>query len=492
MPSKAQSKPKKNEPSNGSIFDEPAPPQNLNAERWLLGAILINPELAAQAVSLPPAFFTIERHRRIFRRMMDLHGRGEDIQYTTVYLEMQEHGEADTTLLSYLVDLPTGLVETEFTFGFYLRMVQKVGVQRGMYFAGHKAMLEAVCPTDDLKVVLSDHQRDLAQLAERYQFGAAPLSKMARLQSIWSRKVQMNYVIEGLLLEGALTMLAGESGDGKSTLSLSMAGHVAQGKPFLGRAVKQRKVLYLDRENPDYVVQKRLADLQIPEIPEQLKIWGRWEAWEPAGPDDPEVVEFARQKPLIIFDSLISFARCDENSSQEMRRHMELYKRLCDQGASVLFIHHASDKGDSLYRGSSDIKAVIDSGLHLSRADGSESGDALKLLNLDEFKTRGTIGGKIRMEFRNDGFYTLDAPRPSPKDILKDLLRLHPLTGTRELRDLAQEVGLHKRVLEDTLGRLISSGEVVTKKGSRGRLLHHLPGQEPEQTGIALVNGVQH
>jgi archaellum biogenesis ATPase FlaH len=488
MPSKAQQNGHRNGASrNGDI---PDPPQNLTAESWLLGALLVNPKLFPQADEVQPHYFTLERHRRIFQRMKDLRARGEGIDYTTVYLEMQQHKEADSDLLSYLVELPAQVPGGEFDIGFYVRKVRDVAIQRSMFFNAHKLMLQAAHPMDELQLILSDSQGELAKLIEIHQNGSRPVSRLERLPSVWKAEVQMNFIIEGLLLEGALTMLSGQAGDGKSTLSLAIAGAVAQGKPFLGRVVKQRPVLYLDRENPVYVVKDRLLRLRIPEIP-ALKIWGMWwEDNEPPGPDDPEIVEFARQRPLIVIDSLIAFARCDENSSQEMRRHMELYKRLCYLGASVLFIHHASDKAETLYRGSSDIKAVIDAALHLSRADGSGSADALGLLELEEFKTRGMIGGRVRMEFRDGGFHTLEEPRKTTLETLKELVKLYPGATKSDLVGFAKPYKIQERTVEDTLGRAVLAREIERRRG-KGRSWHHyLPSEKDGQENLTPGVGV--
>jgi archaellum biogenesis ATPase FlaH len=488
MPSKAHQNGHRNGASRNG--DAPEPPQNLTAECWLLGALLVNPALFAKASEVQPHYFTLERHRRIFRRMKDLRDRGAGIDYTTVYLEMQEHKEAESDLLSYLVDLPSQVPAGEIDVGFYVRKVRDVAIQRSMFFNAHKLMLQAAHPMDELQFILSDSQGELARLLEIHQNGSHPVSRLDRLPSVWRSEVQMNFIIEGLLLEGALTMLSGQAGDGKSTLSLAIAGAVAQGKPFLGRVVKQRPVLYLDRENPVYVVKDRLLRLRIPEIP-ALKIWGMWwEGNEPPGPEDPEIVEFARQRPLIVIDSLIAFARCDENSSQEMRRHMELYKRLCYLGASVLFIHHASDKADSLYRGSSDIKAVIDAALHLSRADGSGSADALGLLELEEFKTRGMIGGKVRMEFKDHGFQTLDGPRQSPLEILKELIRSNPGLSNKQLMTMAKAFKIAQRPFQDTILRAVTDSEVQARRGKHGTLHYYLPDEKDGQGNITPQPGV--
>src|SRR5512146_1755083 len=60
-------------------------PVNLDAERMVLGAVLLDdgrwPQLAER---LHAEDFSLERHRRIFERMRDLAGRGEKIDRITL------------------------------------------------------------------------------------------------------------------------------------------------------------------------------------------------------------------------------------------------------------------------------------------------------------------------------------------------------------------------------------------------------------------------
>ena len=55
-------------------------------------------------------------------------------------------------------------------------------------------------------------------------------------------------LVAGLLPEDHTTVLYGDGGHGKSYVGLALAMHVALGRPFLKRAVKQTNVLYLDWE----------------------------------------------------------------------------------------------------------------------------------------------------------------------------------------------------------------------------------------------------
>ena len=64
-------------------------PSNLDAERFVLGSILLNDSLYIQAAGeLAAEDFSLEKHRRIFSRMAELYERGERIDRVTVANEL--------------------------------------------------------------------------------------------------------------------------------------------------------------------------------------------------------------------------------------------------------------------------------------------------------------------------------------------------------------------------------------------------------------------
>ena len=55
-------------------------PSNLDVERLVLGAVLLDDRMfVSVAAVLTPQDFSLEKHRRIFRRMVELQARGERI-----------------------------------------------------------------------------------------------------------------------------------------------------------------------------------------------------------------------------------------------------------------------------------------------------------------------------------------------------------------------------------------------------------------------------
>src|SRR5690242_16929130 len=61
-------------------------------------------------------------------------------------------------------------------------------------------------------------------------------------------KEQPRFVIDGFVAERSVNLLVGDNGIGKTPFLMAMGMAVAAGQPFLGKAVTQGRVLYLDAE----------------------------------------------------------------------------------------------------------------------------------------------------------------------------------------------------------------------------------------------------
>ena len=125
-----------------------------------------------------------------------------------------------------------------------------------------------------------------------------------------------------------------------------------------------------------------------------------------------------------------------------MRRHLSDYRKLVSLGATVLLIHHRPDKGEAEYRGSSDIRAAVDSGWTIKRDDNSTASDPLGRLSLRPFKTRFNPGKAVQIEYHDGTFVPLHGPPRPPVDIVCELVRTHPGSTQAEMKKLGPQNGL--------------------------------------------------
>jgi len=308
----------------------------------------------------------------------------------------------------------------------------------------------------------------------------ASILEITALPSIWSLEGKHTWVIDGLLSEGSVNLLTGDSGDGKSTLALALAGAVAHGREFLGRATIRRHVLYIDRENPLFTIKERLARLHIGETAD-MHYWGLWVDPAPQGPASPSILEFVRKfRPLIVFDSLVAFHEGSEKDATETRQHMNLYRKLAAEGATIVVLHHTGKSETSKeYRGSSDIKAAADMGFVLERTDGSAAGSELAGLRLVPFKSRFIAINPIRLDYAGGAFLPTDGPVATPQEIMLDALRLNPGGVRLDLVGCGRKRGLGRNQAEEALDNLVLAGKAVVRRGKHGGHRFYLPDQDP-------------
>src|SRR5689334_179151 len=83
-------------PASADIALEKGLPVNLDAERFVLGAVLMDDALFLQvAGDLEADDFSLEKHRRIFLRMGELYGRSERIDRVTLANELMKQGQLE-------------------------------------------------------------------------------------------------------------------------------------------------------------------------------------------------------------------------------------------------------------------------------------------------------------------------------------------------------------------------------------------------------------
>ena len=198
----------------------------------------------------------------------------------------------------------------------------------------------------------------------------------------------IDFLVDGLIARGSVTMLAGESGAGKSTLTAALTDAVTKGLDFCGRQCSQAPVLILDRENGIDVIQERFTRLGLCKENCRVIVWGGWCQSEPPDPVASVVLKWVQKtepKPLIVVDSVAAFMEGDENSASDVRKFMDKLRKLANLGASVITLHNSGkSEGSKKYRGSSDFKASIDVGIEVRNLGEGELG----MMRLSAFKAR--------------------------------------------------------------------------------------------------------
>src|SRR5580698_7967323 len=218
-------------------------PSNVDAERFVLGSILLNDSLYIQAAGeLQPNDFSLEKHRRIFSRMGELNERGDRIDRVTVANELMRFNELESCDgLSYLVSLDDGLPQI-LNLDAYIRIVKDKAVLRRIIFASQHLMNRCMIGEEEPDEILAGAEETLLKLGEdrvksglvsprqvidEYQGGLnAFLDPSKRVKGISTGFTRLDEKTSGLHA-GDLFILAARPSMGKTALALNIAHHVA-------------------------------------------------------------------------------------------------------------------------------------------------------------------------------------------------------------------------------------------------------------------------
>ena len=113
------------------------PPQNLDAEESVLGAMMLSPgAIGAVSEVLDAGDFYRESHAKIYRAALSLFGRGEPVDSITVADELEERGDLDSAGGRVRVHELSRLVPTTANAAHYARIVREMAILRGLIQAG--------------------------------------------------------------------------------------------------------------------------------------------------------------------------------------------------------------------------------------------------------------------------------------------------------------------------------------------------------------------
>jgi replicative DNA helicase len=120
-----------------AVQNAPVPPQSLDAEESVLGAMMMSPgAIAAVTEILDDADFYRESHARIYRAALSLYAKGEPVDAITLVDELEERGELEDVGGRTRVHELAALVPTTANAGHYARIIRESATLRGLIRTG--------------------------------------------------------------------------------------------------------------------------------------------------------------------------------------------------------------------------------------------------------------------------------------------------------------------------------------------------------------------
>lgn len=156
------------------------------------------------------------------------------------------------------------------------------------------------------------------------------------------------YLVGRWLVSNTVNMVFGSPGVGKTFFSLSLAGSVASGRPFLKwRTASPRPVLYIDGEMGAHEIQSRIKDLHISDKSllfaiSDLEDEGVPDLSTQGGRNQYSSLVDETRAGLVVFDNLSCLCRSagDENSAESWAE-IQAWANELKRRTTVLFVHHS-------------------------------------------------------------------------------------------------------------------------------------------------------
>lgn len=218
-------------------------PSSVEAERVVLGSIMIgNADVTLLESALDPDAFSLEKHRRIYQRMLDLAHAGSAVDRLTVTSELQRRNELESCDgLSYLVSLDDETPRFE-NLDSWVAIIQEKATLRRLIFASQGVMNRCLLGDGGSREILDGAEAMLLALGQNRQNGQ--WLRPGEIIDRYPGGVNAFYnpqrggtgvptpwpaITEDLcgLHPGDLFLLAGRPSHGKSVAAMQMAHHAA-------------------------------------------------------------------------------------------------------------------------------------------------------------------------------------------------------------------------------------------------------------------------
>ncbi len=220
------------------------PPQNLEAEKAVLGAILLDNQALYKALEvISPDEFYLPKHRRIFEAMITLlTEQNQVVDLVTLSDHLQHAGALEGVGGSaYLTDLAQA-VATAASVTYHAKLIHETGINRILINVSTEIVTRGYEGTKRVDELLDYAERNIFGIAERRlkrsfsPMGAVVTDTVEHINKLYEQKEKITGIPTGFsdlndktagLQPSDLIVVAGRPSTGKTSLALGMALHAA-------------------------------------------------------------------------------------------------------------------------------------------------------------------------------------------------------------------------------------------------------------------------
>src|SRR5437773_224960 len=218
-------------------------PHNIEAERCVLGAIILDNALINQAIEmLSREDFYLGSHKLVFENMLSLTEKSKAIDFVTLTEEIRNGGQLEAvggaSFVSSLIDGVPRLANLEF----YARIVHEKSTLRNLIKKSNEIINTCYDQQEDVDAILDSAEKVIFDLAEsKIHSGFVSINEIAKksfkkIETAASRKQMVTGIPTGYtefdnltsgLQNSDLVIIAARPSMGKTALSLNIATHAA-------------------------------------------------------------------------------------------------------------------------------------------------------------------------------------------------------------------------------------------------------------------------
>lgn len=136
------------------------PPQNVEAEQAVLGAVFLQPEalITASEILMPDDFYR-QGHQLIFQAMLELSDQGKAVDVVTIYEALASTGKIeDVGGLPYLTEL-SGAVPTAANLEYYAHIVEDKALLRRLIRTATQIATDSYAREDEVETLMDEAEK---------------------------------------------------------------------------------------------------------------------------------------------------------------------------------------------------------------------------------------------------------------------------------------------------------------------------------------------
>jgi putative DNA primase/helicase len=405
-----------NRTSSDSSAERPLP-NNLEAERSVLGAILIdNSQFPGVIEKLRAGDFMHGHHQRIYKTMLALVEANKPIDLVTLSDQLEAAHELEAAGgFAYLSQLLDGVPKVGNVLH-YADIVKEKSVLRSVIhtaFAIQNKALEGLTKPADLGMYVDSIVKSLSANGSGKRHEAIDGTDLL-LMDLRPR----SYVVSPVFPTQGIVMCHAWRGTGKTYFGLELAYAIARGiNTFEWTVPQRRRVLYVDGEMPSNALQLRygnivrgrnMGDQPDMGLPEKgyVRFLTRDFHTIPhiASSEGQRYIESFLEDDMILFlDNLATLAPGGKEGQEEWFPIQEWLLRLRHRNVHTFFFHHEG-KGFT-QRGASGREDVLDSVIQLRHPPDYNEAEGLRCeVHLEKYRSgpKGEGGHPFEISLRND------------------------------------------------------------------------------------------